>query len=298
MTAPVPAAVAAGAEPGLGEDEEPRGRVGVARRTERDGTPVGPFDRLGERIRRHGVSYRSADEVASPTMHDVFDLPQVQTLLQQADEAQAMLEQQPSPTVREVLREIHRELGALVHGWARRVERGEAPGAFLADFTGEVEHTAIPSPAESGRFEASATPGELHPVTLSELAEPRGALVVPLASSGVFDVLALPDDLGDPAVIPDEAAIVQWASAELDGRFAAVPRPVQAILLAMLAARARNVSAYLEVDIGPRMALERLRRHREREDLPWVAGLIPGARPEKSTWAEEARACWGLLRSA
>jgi len=70
---------------------------------------------------------------------------------------------------------------------------------------------------------------------------------------------------------------------------------VQQALLGMLAARARHLQEKLEVDVGPRLALDRLRRYRKQAGLPPVVGLLPDRGPEAGAWAEDAKRWWTVL---
>ncbi len=110
-----------------------------------------------------------------------------------------------------------------------------------------------------------------------------------------MELLGMPQDLLASAAMPEEASRVQWAAGQVESRLAACPVPVQSAVLAMLASRARNLAAHLDVDVGPRRALDRLKRYRDAHDLPIVAGLAPGPHPERDTWAEDARAWWALV---
>jgi hypothetical protein len=110
-----------------------------------------------------------------------------------------------------------------------------------------------------------------------------------------IDLLGMPEDLLASAAMPEEASRVQWAAGQVDARLPDWPVPVQTALLGMLAARALNLAAHLDVDVGPRRALARLKRYRATHDLPVVAGLAAGPHPERDTWAEDARAWWSLV---
>lgn len=241
-------------------------------------------------------------------MPDVFDSPRVQELLQQAEDARVSLD--PGPVLDEALDGLYRAVGRELHIWVRR-ERpdlllsGEGPTPLelsdlpeLADYTGEDDLTEIPEPGSLlGPREESAGP-EIPQSSLASIQASMRALGG-VGEHDLSELLALlrpPRDLIDPAVMPDEASKVQWASGELAGRLADTPEVLQVAVLGMLAARARNVAEHLDVDIGPRMAIDRLRRYRDQQDLPSVAGLLPNARPELATWAEDARAFWELLR--
>lgn len=258
-------------------------------------------------------------------MFDVLDNPRVQELLLQAEEAVGLLGGGDDAELREALTAIYGDLGKLVHGLARQrkpeilrvpddpdddPDLDDGPGmsttfdpdaveTSLADFTDEDDYTAIPGPDELMRHAADLDDGEpVETMSLRELSRIMGeqGRFWERDLSELLSLLTPPEDLVDPDVMPEEASKVQWASGELAGRLADTPDAVQTAVLGMLAARARNVAAHLDVDIGPRMAIERLRRYREHQDLPWVAGLLPNARPEGRTWAEDAGSFWELLR--
>lgn len=146
-----------------------------------------------------------------------------------------------------------------------------------------VSLNALVADSEDPDGELSALRAHERPAWARELAD-------------LLDLVALPDDLVDPGVLPDEASKVQWASGEVDHRLPRFPQRVQLALIGLLAARARNVQAHLDLDIGPRMAVDRLRRYRELNDLPWVVGITPGPGPETTSWADDAEAYWLLLR--
>lgn len=241
-------------------------------------------------------------------MFDILDNPRVQELLAQAEDAVTLMQDDADPTaghdVADALTAIYGELGRAVHGLARQAKRTAAPTPKLSavaphdDYTGEDDLTAIPGPEELLLREEAFLPSRPVAIDLQSLA---GVMGTSSRSGDLYALLSLltpPVDLIDPASMPEEASKVQWASGELSGRLADAAREVQIAVLAMLAARARNVAAHLDVDIGPRMALDRLKRYRDHEDLPWVQGLLPNARPEHDTWAEDAAAYWALLRPA
>jgi hypothetical protein len=204
---------------------------------------------------------------------DVLTHPRIEELLAQADEARTQLQDDDDPLaehdVAEALSAIYEELGRAVHGLAL-----------------ETRHTRRSPPSASGP----------EVITLGALRRVMGESSRSGDLYALLSLLTPPADLLDPAAMPDEASKVQWASGELSGRLADAAREVQIAVLAMLAARARNVALHLEIDIGPRMAIDRLKRYRDHEDLPWVQGLVPNARPELDSWADDARAYWELLR--
>lgn len=97
--------------------------------------------------------------------------------------------------------------------------------------------------------------------------------------------------------LTEEASKVQWAASGLDVRWAGFPPAVRTALLGVLASRARVLQEHLEVDIGPRMALDRMRKHRKVADLPSVAALGAERGPETGSWPEDARWWWRALTS-
>lgn len=238
---------------------------------------------------------------------DALDHPRIRELLLQAEDVRASLGEGDA-ILREALDDVHRELGRQFHLWAHAAQPElfvvESPAAEeladlpeLPDYTGEDDLTEIPDPEDllAYRRELEGPAGEsLSLDTIAERMEALGSVENDLGE--LLDLLRPPRDLVDPRVMPDEASKVQWASGELAGRLADSPSCVQAAVLGMLAARARNVAEHLDVDIGPRMAIDRLRRYRDQQDLPSVAGLSPNARPERASWADDARAFWEMLR--
>lgn len=109
-----------------------------------------------------------------------------------------------------------------------------------------------------------------------------------------FGLLQLPEGTtaDDLAV---EASRVQWASSELERRLGGLPADVQLAFIGLLAARAHLLREHLDVDVGPRLALDRLDRFRVGNDLPPVSGLLATPRPERGTWARDARMWYQLL---
>ena len=189
----------------------------------------------------------------------------------------------------------------------------EPPGAAAEDlerwYTDEVEIK---------QQEPLFNPGELDPNLEGDASAP-GLLRtpeddVPVVPVDGFEVAPYPADeawvkslrefvalLGGPptegADLTEEASKVQWAASGLDVRWAGFPPAVRTALLGVLAARARVLQERLEVDIGPRMALDRMRKHRKSSDLPSVAGLTAERGPETGSWTEDARGWWRALTS-
>lgn len=109
------------------------------------------------------------------------------------------------------------------------------------------------------------------------------------------DLLTLPEDPNDADALAVEATKVQWATGELITRLDGLPSEIQTCFIGMLAARCQWLVRTLEVDVGPRLSLDRLQRYRLSADLPPVAGLEPSPRPEYGTWAEDARQWFAVL---
>jgi hypothetical protein len=108
-------------------------------------------------------------------------------------------------------------------------------------------------------------------------------------------LLALPRSFADADELAIEASRVQWATNDLETRLLGLPPEIRIGLVAMLAARAQHLRARLDLDVGPRMSLDRLQRYRLDRDLPAMAGLLPTPRPEHGSWEEDARQWWLLL---
>lgn len=98
--------------------------------------------------------------------------------------------------------------------------------------------------------------------------------------------------------LADEASRVQWAASAIESRWAGFPSDLRTALIGMLAARSRHLQASLEVDVGPRMALDRLRKARRAASLPEVTGLMPDRGPEQADWREDAVGWWQRLAAA
>ncbi|MEQ1503204.1 MAG: hypothetical protein ABMB14_13285 [Myxococcota bacterium] len=108
-------------------------------------------------------------------------------------------------------------------------------------------------------------------------------------------MLDLPGSFADADELAIEASRVQWATNDLAARLLGLPAEIQTGVVAMLAARAQHLRHRLDVDVGPRMSLDRLQRYRIDEDLPSVAALLPTPRPEHGAWEEDTRRWWALL---
>lgn len=210
------------------------------------------------------------------------------------------------------LTDLYAELGTRVHALWQQAQQVDAPQTLeyiptWGDLPDEDDLTDIPDPSSflSRPAAEAEPPGPV--VRLDELRQLRatgnGPLSVTRGSSlswrepldELLDLIAIPGDLADPSLMPSEASTVQWASGELQNRIARFPEPVRQALLGLLAVRARNLASNLDVDIGPKMALDRLKRIRSSHELPWVVALLPNARPETGSWVADARAFWELL---
>jgi len=111
----------------------------------------------------------------------------------------------------------------------------------------------------------------------------------------LLELVALPTDLTSPTELAAEASLVQWSTADLDATWAPFPPAIKAALLGLLAARARHLQDHLAVDVGPRIALERLSTYRERAGLVKVEGLYPERAPQSGTWQADAARWWETL---
>ncbi len=112
----------------------------------------------------------------------------------------------------------------------------------------------------------------------------------------LLELLELPEDFADAEAISVETTRVQWAANQLETRLTGIPTQVQVCMLGMLAARAQHLRTRLDIDVGPRLSLDRLQRYRLSGDLPTVAGLLATPRPETDGWSDDVRAWWALLR--
>jgi len=196
-------------------------------------------------------------------------------------------------------------------GWYTDEVDGDALPLFTEGDLGDTFETDIPEE------EGAATPLPRAPVVddldlmglaalQRDASDPKGQIallrvgaeapdwVEPLVQ--LLDLLRPPGDLLAPAAMPEEASKVQWAAGVIEERLPGLPERIQLAVLGLLGSRALNLAAHLDVDVGPRLALDRLKRFRDNQGLPYVASLAPGPHPELDTWAEDARAFWALLR--
>jgi hypothetical protein len=164
---------------------------------------------------------------------------------------------------------------------------------------GEVEEGAIPEAESLGKLvagdndepESVAAPlGLAQPTVL-----PQGEWPAWVKSLREIVDLLEPVAADDPHRFVTEASRVQWATSNVEVRWSEFPQPIQVALMGMLAARARFLQERLEVDLGPRMALDRLRRYRRAAGLPTVVGLFPHQRPETGSWEDDSRRWWTVL---
>ena len=97
----------------------------------------------------------------------------------------------------------------------------------------------------------------------------------------------------------DEVAIessrLQWAASEMGTRLDGLPESVQVCIIGMLSARAQHLRTLIAVDVGARLALDRIRRYRIDAELPTVAGLLAQPAPETGSWPGDIQAWWDLL---
>lgn len=117
-----------------------------------------------------------------------------------------------------------------------------------------------------------------------------------LQLSHLMGLLTLPASFDDPDELAIEASRVQWAANELPNRLDGLPQAVRLCVLGMLAARAQHLRRHLDIDVGPRLALDRMRRYRLSGALPNVAGLRTLPEPERESWERDAVAWWELLQ--
>lgn len=112
----------------------------------------------------------------------------------------------------------------------------------------------------------------------------------------LLDMVELPTDFDDPQELAVEASKVQWAAGELETRLVSLPESVQIAIVGMLAARAQHLRNRIDVDVGPKLAIDRLRRYRLGVGLPAVGGLVAEPHPETGSWADDARGFWSVLQ--
>jgi hypothetical protein len=166
----------------------------------------------------------------------------------------------------------------------------------------------VPVDAPPGMQPAAASPTplpddllEIEPIPLSSDMFPA-AEPAPLERPAWLDALGELTELlhgqadpADAAALAVEASRVQWATTGMEQKWAEFPASVRQALLGLLAARSRALQESLEVDVGPRLALDRLRRYRKASGLPPVVGLLPDRGAESGSWSEDAKRWWTVL---
>jgi hypothetical protein len=115
----------------------------------------------------------------------------------------------------------------------------------------------------------------------------------------LLDTLGPPPS-GDPdaGALAEEASRVQWATTNIEVAWADFPAPVRVSLSGLLAARARFLQERLEVDVGPRLALDRLRKYARVAGIAPVVGVLPERSPESGAWADDAARWYAVLVEA
>jgi hypothetical protein len=131
---------------------------------------------------------------------------------------------------------------------------------------------------------------------LYELANPETDPTWSHKLTQLLGLLNLPDDFGGNDEMAVEASRVQWAAGELGRRLDGFPASVQVCIVGLLAARAQHLRTQLTVDVGPRLALDRLRCYRIDAELPTVAGLVAEPAPESGSWVSDIHEWWALLQ--
>lgn len=111
----------------------------------------------------------------------------------------------------------------------------------------------------------------------------------------LLGLLSLPASFADPSELAVESSRVQWATGELAALLSGMPREIRTSFVALLSARAQILRSRLDIDVGPRLSLDRLQRYRLESRLPAVAGLKPTPAPEGESWEGDARRWWALL---
>ena len=271
-------------------------------------------------------------------MPDVLKNPRVQALLRQIGDNERLLAQLPDPAVADVVDALLMELGRAVVQFAAQhasytlVPEDDSEGMVTHDlYTDEVpaddnswythevprpgrvfdpgdlpdDDTDVPEPDPRPPAERDDTTDSapLPTLALHQYSHLPSFQTAPppnwLGGYGAFrELLTPPADLEDPAELAVEASKVQWAVGELEHRAGGWPNDVRAALIGLLAARAQALRAGVDIDVGPRLALDRLSRYRLAADLPLVAGLKPVPRPELGAWEDDVRAWWTLLDPA
>jgi len=216
-------------------------------------------------------------------MPDALQDPRLRQLLLEADRALGEL-RQPGPdgrSAREVMQHLdalHRDIGRRTHDlWMQAA-------SDMSDSMDEL------TDLESLDGEEALAPVPVMPVS--------GPLPDGLWVDRLQDLLALldaPTEDTDAVALALEASRVQWATVGLNATWAHFPQPIQVALLGLLSARCRWLSEHLAVDLGPGIALDRLRSHCAQTGLATVVALVPDSEPESGTWRGDALHWWDML---
>lgn len=239
------------------------------------------------RIREELVAQKEGTDALDSALDSVFrDLGQALFERVQADRGPLI-----PPAMDEDPTQFTSELEREDTSWYDDVD---VPDRLFDDDDLEDDVTDIPEPDPLPEPTAEAPEGER--VTLAALqAEP----IAPNASWGAaleewLTLVDLPADLEDAGELAVEASKVQWAAQELE-RLDPFPAPVQLACIGLLAARAQHLRQHLDVGVGPKQVLDRLRRYGQARALPPLAASTLDPHPETGSWAGDARAFWSLL---
>lgn len=219
-------------------------------------------------------------------MPDLLSDRRLRSLLDEADRVLSQLRQashEPgTDSAMRTLDALHRDMGQRLHDLWLLELRQRAPDAEL-DMEQLVE---IEELDEVEPLDDRSRLGDYAP-------EAPGAWV-----DGLQDLLALlgkPTDDRDAVTLAVEASRIQWATVGLRRQWPRYPEPIQVALLGMVAARCRFLVQHMEVDLGPRYALDRLRTYRAHTGLATVVGLVDEREPEAGTWTDDALHWWDML---
>lgn len=111
-------------------------------------------------------------------------------------------------------------------------------------------------------------------------------------------LLARPASLSDPDELKVELARLQWATSELASRLDGLPDEVRTAVVALVAARVRDLRGRVDNDVALRIVIDRLQRYRIDAGLPAVAALLPTPLPERGSWSADAQGWWERLTGA
>ncbi len=254
---------------------------------------------------------------------DPLDHPAIRNLLQEADAMRAVIDQldgEDPGNFQATLDQIYTDLGRAVHALVAAPEKParQEPASDLGARGVETARTsrrdAKRQRSQERRAVASRsqipTATEDTPVPVPQLITSQGAVTqdVPgwnepaataepwVAQLGdLLERIAIPSALDDPIELAAEASLVQWCTVDLDAQWAPFPTAIRAALLGLIASRARHLQDRLAVDVGPRIALERLSAYRERAGINKVEGLYPERGAQMASWAEDAQRWWESL---